>query len=64
MELAADEGLFLIVCSVAPGSRDADALSLLASWSAADRTRQAEHNQQPYRSPEVVIPVDAMTAPP
>jgi hypothetical protein len=30
---------------VAPGSRDADALSLLASWSAGDRIRQAEHNQ-------------------
>jgi transcriptional regulator with XRE-family HTH domain len=36
MELAADEGLSLIVCSVAPGSRDADALKLLASWSADD----------------------------
>lgn len=34
MELAADEGLYLIVCGVAPGSRDADALSLLASWNA------------------------------
>ena len=41
MELAADHGLVLIVCSVPPGSRDADALSLLASWSAADRTRQS-----------------------
>lgn len=29
--LAADEGLYLIVCSVAPGSRDADALNLLAA---------------------------------
>lgn len=46
MELAADEGLVLIVCSVAPGSRDADALSLLASWSAADRTRQAATPEQ------------------
>jgi len=36
MELAADEGLFLIVCGVAPGSRDADALNLLASWNATD----------------------------
>jgi hypothetical protein len=34
MELATDEGLYLIVCGVAPGSRDADALSLLASWNA------------------------------
>ncbi len=38
MELAADEGLFLIVCSAAPGSRDADALNLLASWNATDNT--------------------------
>lgn len=36
MELAADEGLYLIVCSVAPGSRDADALNLLASWNAPE----------------------------
>jgi hypothetical protein len=34
--LAADEGLFLIVCGAAPGSRDADALNLLASWNATD----------------------------
>ncbi|MFE7173793.1 helix-turn-helix transcriptional regulator [Streptomyces sp. NPDC057616] len=34
MELAADDGLFLIVCGVAPGSRDAEALELLASWNA------------------------------
>ena len=45
MELVADEGLVLIVCRAVPGSRDADALSLLASWSADDPTRQAEHNQ-------------------
>ena len=32
MELAADEGLYLIVCGVAPGSRDAETLGLLASW--------------------------------
>ena len=38
MELAADEGLSLIVCGVAPGSRDADALSLLASWSIGNQT--------------------------
>lgn len=36
MELTADEGLYLIVCSVAPGSRDADALNLLASWNAPE----------------------------
>ena len=34
MELGADEGLFLVACGVAPGSRDADALNLLASWHA------------------------------
>ena len=34
MELAADEGLYLIVCGAAPGSPDADALNLLASWNA------------------------------
>jgi hypothetical protein len=38
MELAADQGLYLIVCGAAPGSRDADALNLLASWNAADNT--------------------------
>lgn len=32
MQLTADDGLYLIVCGVAPGSRDADALDLLASW--------------------------------
>ena len=47
MELAADEGLVLIVCSAAPGSRDADALSLLASWIASDRTRRAVAPGQP-----------------
>jgi transcriptional regulator with XRE-family HTH domain len=36
MELTADEDLYLIVCSVAPGSRDADALNLLASWNAPE----------------------------
>jgi hypothetical protein len=36
MELAADEGLYLIACGAAPGSRDADALNLLASWNATD----------------------------
>jgi transcriptional regulator with XRE-family HTH domain len=36
MELAVDEGLYLIVCGVAPGSRDSDVLNLLASWNATD----------------------------
>ncbi|WP_042377703.1 helix-turn-helix transcriptional regulator [Streptacidiphilus melanogenes] len=38
MELAADEGLYLIVCGVAPGSRDAETLDLLASWNATAPT--------------------------
>ncbi|WP_042421103.1 helix-turn-helix domain-containing protein [Streptacidiphilus anmyonensis] len=38
MELAADEGLYLIVCGVAPGSRDAETLDLLASWNATEPT--------------------------
>jgi len=38
MALAVGEGLYLIVCSVAPGSRDADALNLLASWNATGNT--------------------------
>ncbi|MFC8449352.1 helix-turn-helix domain-containing protein [Kitasatospora sp. NPDC057223] len=41
MELAADEGLFLIIGGAAPGSRDADALGLLASWNATGTARQA-----------------------
>jgi hypothetical protein len=36
MELTADQGLYLIACGAAPGSRDADALNLLASWHATD----------------------------
>jgi len=39
MDLAADDGLSLIVCHVAPGSRDADALQLLASWNASTPQR-------------------------
>ncbi|WP_431683430.1 helix-turn-helix domain-containing protein [Kitasatospora sp. KL5] len=30
--LTADDGLYLVLCSVPPGSRDADTLDLLASW--------------------------------
>lgn len=44
MELAADEGLYLIVCGVAPGSRDAEALNLLASWSASASARTTSKN--------------------
>ncbi|MFF2078540.1 helix-turn-helix transcriptional regulator [Kitasatospora sp. NPDC058162] len=31
-QLTADDGLYLILCSVPPGSRDAETLGLLASW--------------------------------
>ncbi|GAA1093904.1 helix-turn-helix transcriptional regulator [Kitasatospora arboriphila] len=31
-QLAADDGLYLILCAVPPGSRDAETLDLLASW--------------------------------
>jgi transcriptional regulator with XRE-family HTH domain len=41
MDLAADEGLSLVVCHVAPGSSDADALQLLASWNAENRSERA-----------------------
>src|SRR5437868_764666 len=45
MELAADEGLYLIACGVAPGSRDADALSLLASWNATGNAQDTALKQ-------------------
>ncbi len=45
MELAADEGLYLIVCGTAPGSRDTDALNLLASWNATDNAENAALKQ-------------------
>ena len=45
MERTADEGLYLIVCGVAPGSRDADALNLLASWNATDNAENTALNQ-------------------
>ena len=45
MELAADEGLFLIACGAAPGSRDADALNLLASWNATDNAEDTALKQ-------------------
>ena len=44
MELAA-EGLYLIVCGAAPGSRDADALNLLASWHATDNAENTTLKQ-------------------
>lgn len=45
MELAADEGLYLIVCGAAPASPDADALSLLASWNATGNAENATLRQ-------------------
>jgi transcriptional regulator with XRE-family HTH domain len=45
MELAADQGLYLIVCGAAPGSRDADALNLLASWHATDNAENTTLKQ-------------------
>ena len=38
MQLTADEGLYLMICGVAPGSLDADALSLLAGWNTSAPT--------------------------
>jgi hypothetical protein len=45
MELAADDGLYLIVCGAAPGSRDADTLNLLASWHATGNAENAALKQ-------------------
>jgi MmyB-like transcription regulator ligand binding domain len=45
MELAADEGLYLIVCGTAPGSPDADTLNLLASWHATGNAENAALKQ-------------------
>jgi hypothetical protein len=46
MDLAADDGLSLIVCHVAPGSREADALQLLASWNAENQTEPAAADER------------------
>jgi transcriptional regulator with XRE-family HTH domain len=46
MDLAADEGLSLVVCHVAPGSRDADALQLLASWNAENHNTRTTASDQ------------------
>ncbi|MCX5208128.1 helix-turn-helix transcriptional regulator [Kitasatospora sp. NBC_00240] len=37
-QLTADDGLYLILCAVPPGSRDAETLDLLASWNASAPT--------------------------
>ncbi|WP_030459385.1 helix-turn-helix domain-containing protein [Kitasatospora sp. NRRL B-11411] len=39
--LTADDGLYLILCAVPPGSRDAETLDLLASWNSPRPTEQA-----------------------
>jgi len=45
MESAADDGLYLIACGAAPGSPDADALNLLASWNATGKTENTTLKQ-------------------
>ena len=48
MELAADPGLTLLVYTAEPGTRSADALTLLASWAATlERTDRAEPAADP-----------------
>jgi MmyB-like transcription regulator ligand binding domain len=54
MELA-DQGLYLIACGAVPGSRDADALNLLAGWNGTDngetwRSRRPELALKPPRA--------------
>lgn len=50
MELTADQGLYLIACSAAPSSRDADALNLLASWNATDNANDTALNRTSARA--------------
>ena len=49
MELVADPGLTLFVYSAEPGSKPAQALNLLASWTATpdEETTHADHEEQP-----------------
>ena len=48
MELAADSGLRLAVFQAEPGSRSAEALDLLASWTATtDREPVSDEARQP-----------------
>ncbi|MFI6850549.1 hypothetical protein OG535_03020 [Kitasatospora sp. NBC_00085] len=42
--LTADDGLYLILCSVPPGSRDADTLDLLASWNTPHPAQQPDRS--------------------
>jgi hypothetical protein len=45
MELAADQGLYLIACGAVSGRRDADALNLLASWNGTDNAENTALTQ-------------------
>jgi transcriptional regulator with XRE-family HTH domain len=49
MELVADPGLTLFVYTAEPGSKSAQALNLLASWTATpnEETTHADHEEQP-----------------
>jgi transcriptional regulator with XRE-family HTH domain len=49
MELVADPGLTLFVYTAEPGSKSAQALNLLASWTATpdEETTDADHEEQP-----------------
>ena len=49
MELVADPGLTLFVYTAEPGSKSAEALNLLASWTATpdEETAHADHEEQP-----------------
>jgi transcriptional regulator with XRE-family HTH domain len=49
MELVADPGLTMFVYSAEPGSKSAQALNLLASWTATpdEETTHADHEEQP-----------------
>ncbi len=51
MQLPGDEGLTLFAYTAEPGSRGADALRLLATWSATERAdASAGTSDRPYRS--------------
>jgi MmyB-like transcription regulator ligand binding domain len=52
MELAADPGQALTVWTAEPGTRSAEALSLLGSWAATpdEETTSADHEGQPRHS--------------
>jgi transcriptional regulator with XRE-family HTH domain len=53
MELSADPGLTMFVYTAEPGSKSAQALSLLASWVATphEESADADHEEQPRHQP-------------